>query len=169
MTLPPAPREPCVLLKQSDGRHGQCGRVGDRGGATERLPCDGDRRRPESRYIPVKVVAQQLGPQTVDANGGVVQSTDGTEVQIAAGALTAGTTVQIAPHSIASIPEGPHNGIQVNAAAQLSQGSQTLALPAQLAIPVPTGVPVGTKVYVYLATTLPDDTGSRGEPRLARG
>ncbi len=76
------------------------------------------------------------------------------------GALSTSTTVQIAPVSLAGLPEGSPIGFQIFAAEQLDLGGQILAVPAEFTIPVPAGTPVGTEVYAYLATTLPDDTGA---------
>ena len=45
-------------------------------------------------------------------------------------------------------------------AEQISLGGQNLTTPALLTASVPQGTPTGAKVYVYLETTLPDDTGA---------
>ena len=110
--------------------------------------------------IPVQVVAAQSGPQTIGAGGGVVSGSDGSQLDISPGALSSGTTVNITPVSLSSLPEGPPSGFQFIGAERIDLGGQALALPAEAAIPVPTGTPVGTEVYAFLATTLPDATGA---------
>ena len=114
----------------------------------------------QEMVIPVQVVAPQLGPETVGTGGGVVRGTDGAQLQIAAGALSYAITVQISPVALASLPEGSPNGFQIFGAEQLNLGGESLSRPGQIAVPVPPGTAVGSKVYVYLATTLPDETGT---------
>ncbi len=128
--------------------------VGD-GTATITVITDG-----QEVVIPVQVKAPQPGPQAVDASGGVVQASDGAQAVIPPGALSASTTVQISPVANANLPEGAPAGFHFVGAEQLGFGGQTLAQPAQMIMPVPSGTPIGDKVYVYLATTLLDDTGT---------
>ncbi len=142
---------PSVVAVSADGL---VSAVGD-GTATVTVIADG-----QEAVIPVQAIAVHVGPQTVGASGCLVQGTDDAQVEIAPGALSSGITVQIMPVSLASLPEGPPNGFQFIGAEQLGLGGQSLALLAELAIPVPAGTPVGTEVYVYLATTLPDETGT---------
>jgi hypothetical protein len=114
----------------------------------------------QEEVVPVQVESPPPGPRTIGTAGGVVQGSDGSLIQLAPGALSSTTTVSIAPASLDTLPIGPPNGFHFVGAEQISLGGQSLAQPALLTTPVPQGIPAGEKVYVYLETTLPDDTGT---------
>jgi hypothetical protein len=114
----------------------------------------------QEQLVPIRVAAVPVGPQTIGAGGGLVKGSDGAQVEIAPGALSASATVQIAPVSLSSLPEGAPSGFHFIGAEKLDLGGQGLAIPADLTVAGPAGTSVGTEVYAYLATTLPDETGS---------
>ena len=111
--------------------------------------------------IPVIIQTPQAGPITLGADGGVVRGTDGSIVAVPAGDLPAGTTVDIAPVTEASLPMALPTVLHFLYAVHLDVGSATLGTPVELAVPMPAGTAPGTEVYVYRAGSVPNTSGGQ--------
>jgi YVTN family beta-propeller protein/YD repeat-containing protein len=110
---------------------------------------------PGEATIPVLVTAPQVGPVALDANGGVVQGSDGSQVAVPPGDVQAGTTVSITPLTQADLNYPTPAGFPIAGRFQLDVGASSLATPVQLAVPVPAGTAVGTRViFMRLGHTL---------------
>src|SRR5262249_1876026 len=92
---------------------------------------------PAESIIPVHVEAPHDGPTVLGSAGGVVSGSDGSQVAVAPGVLSADTTVSITPLTQADFNRSLPNGFQYAAAFQLDVGADVLTVPVQLAVPAP--------------------------------
>lgn len=114
---------------------------------------------PVEKVLPLQVVAAQAGPASLDALGGVVQGADGSVVQVPPGALSQKTRISIAPVPQAALPMALPEWLRFGASVQLDLGVDPLSRAALLAVRMPAGVGPGTSVYIYMASTLPNESG----------
>jgi hypothetical protein len=134
---------------------------------------------PAETLVPVVVVEPLVGSATIGAEGGLVQSAEGTVVQIAPGALPAGSTV-----SLTTVPDTIEPAFdevwEVGTTFELDLSGAELSEPAQVMVPVGPGFSAGDTVYFFKkeALTLADgstqdiwlllETGEVGSDGLAR-
>lgn len=114
---------------------------------------------PAEVVVPVRVEMPQSGPAIVGREGGVVQSPDGSYVLVAPDAVADTTVIDITTVSEEILPVAVPNWLEFVGAVRLEMGEANLAQPVQLAIPV-SGAAAGTKVFVYRADSVPDETGN---------
>ncbi|MDB5349719.1 MAG: repeat protein, partial [Planctomycetota bacterium] len=113
---------------------------------------------PAETTIPIKVAIPHSGPTLVGPEGGAVQGSDGSLVEVPPGALTGNQTVSIAPVTEASLPMATPtaNGLDFAAGFVLDVGPKDANLPLRLSIPVGPDVAVGTQIW-FLHAGLVDD------------
>ncbi len=119
---------------------------------------------PAEMTIPVKVEAPHAGPSILGPQGGVVQGSDGSIIELPPGALNGNATVSIMPVAEANLPlpVPTAQGFSFAAGFQLDVGPDRLNQPVRVEVPV-SGIDVGTPVWFFRAGQFPDE---QGHPRL---
>jgi hypothetical protein len=118
------------------------------------------------KVVPVRVEKPLMGPAILGVDGGAVQSSDGSVVMVAPGALTHDTAVSLTPLSSASLPLPFPDSMEFAGGFNLELGNTPLKIPVQLAIPAPVGVPIGTEVLFMPKGSLPAGADSWNETWL---
>ena len=119
---------------------------------------------PAEVTVPIRVIEPEIGSATFGSDGGLLQSSDGTQLQIPPGALPEGVQVSLDPLPIPDAADLPRSEeFTVGRAFQLDFSGQTLKEAAQLAVPVGTEFQEGDTVYFMQRQELTDLDGSQRE------
>ena len=115
---------------------------------------------PAEETIPIQVLEPEIGSATFGSEGGLLQGSDGTQLQIPPGALPDGVTVSLDAAPIPPQSELPAADQFTPAIAfNLDFGGHTLDVPAQLAIPVGSEFAEGDTIYFMKRESLLDIDG----------
>ncbi len=119
---------------------------------------------PAEVTVTVSVLEPEIGSATIGGDGGLLQSVDGTQLQIPPGALPDGVTVSIDPLPIPPQSELPaEDQFTPGIAFELDFGGETLDVPAQVAIPVGSEFAEGETVYFMRREAMLDINGDLRE------
>jgi YD repeat-containing protein len=110
--------------------------------------------------IPVNVETSNLGATELDADGGIVENSEGYQVMIPEGALAQKAEINITSIEQSELTAPLPEKFEVIGAFNLELGDEDLAIPAQIAIPAPEGLAPGTEVFLMRDGELPDATGT---------
>ena len=115
--------------------------------------------------VPIRVVQPEIGAAEIGSEGGLLQSSEGTQLQIPPGALPDGVDVALDPLPIPDAVDLPQaDQYTVGKAFRLDFSGHTLSEPAQLAVPVGSaGFEEGDTVYFMQRQALTDINGLRRE------
>ena len=110
--------------------------------------------------IPVNIETPNIGATELNADGGIVENSNGYQVMIPEGALAEATEVNITSLEQSELDTPLPEQFKVIDAFNLSLNDVELEVPAQLAIPAPEGLEPGTEVFFMRDGELPDETGT---------